>query len=171
MGLALVMIYMLVYYRALGLVVWLGLLVFSATLLALLSLLGETAGLSLSLAGVAGIIVSIGVTADSYIVAFERLKDEIRSGKSMRAAVDRGMTRAFRTILVAHVVTGSAAAILFWLAVGPVKGFALILGISTLIDLFVAYFFTRNVVRLLAGSRLFSEGRFIGMKEALGVAS
>lgn len=170
LGLALVMIYMVLYYRGLGLVVWLGLAVFSATLFAFLSLLGETAGLSLSLAGVAGIIVSIGVTADSYIVAFERLKDEVRSGKSLRAAVDRGMARAFRTILVADFVTGSAAAILFWLAVGPVKGFALTLGISTLIDIFVAFFFTRSATRLLVDRKLFAEGRFLGMKEALRAA-
>ncbi|MDQ4144187.1 MAG: protein translocase subunit SecD [Actinomycetota bacterium] len=170
LGLGLVMIYVLLYYRALGLVVWLGLAVFSATLFAFLSLLGETAGLSLSLAGVAGIIVSIGVTTDSYIVAFERLKDEVRSGKSLRAAVDRGMPRAFRTILVADFVTGSAAAILFWLAVGPVKGFALTLGVSTLIDVFVAFFFTRSATRLLVDKKLFAEGRFLGMKEALRAA-
>ena len=168
-GLGLVMLYVLIYYRSLGLVVWLGLAVFTAALYTVMSLLGEGAGLSLSLAGIAGVIVSVGITADSYIVAFERLKDEIRTGKSMRAAVDRGMTRAFKTILVADFVSGSAAVILFFLAVGPVRGFALTLGIATVIDVLVAYFFTRSAVNLLARTRLMTEGRFIGMKQALGV--
>lgn len=170
-GLGLVMLYTMLYYRALGLVVWLGLAVFSATIYSIMSLLGESAGLSLSLAGVAGIIVSIGITTDSYIVAFERLKDEAHTGKSLRAAVDRGLTRAFRTILIADFVTAAAAVILFFLAVGPVRGFALTLGLATLTDVLVAYFFTRSAVTLLARTRLFSEGRFIGMRSALGVQS
>jgi preprotein translocase subunit SecD len=156
LGLALVMLYVLVYYRSLGLVVWLGLAVFTATLYTVMALLGEGAGLSLSLAGIAGIIVSVGITADSYIVAFERLKDEIRTGKSLRAAIDRGMSRAV---------------ILFFLAVGPVRGFALTLGIATMIDVLIAYFFTRSAVNLLGRTKLMSEGRFIGMKSALGVRS
>ncbi|MGI8406888.1 MAG: protein translocase subunit SecD, partial [Actinomycetota bacterium] len=115
-GLGLVMLYVVLYYRALGLVVWLGLAVFSAFFYSIMAFLGETVGLALTLAGVAGVIVSVGITADSYIVAFERLKDEIRTGKSMRAAVERGMQRAFKTILVADFVTFSAALILFYLA-------------------------------------------------------
>jgi protein-export membrane protein SecD len=170
-GLALVMLYVLLYYRALGLVIWLGLAIFSATMYTVMCLLGQTAGLSLSLAGVAGVIVSIGITADSYIVSFERLKDEVHSGKSLRAAVDRGMVRAFRTILVADFVTGAAAVILFFLAVGPVRGFALTLGLATLIDVLIAYFFTRSAVTLLARSKRFAEGRFIGLRQALGVGS
>lgn len=169
LGLGLVMIYVLLYYRALGLVVWAGLALFSAVLYTVMCLLGATAGLSLSLAGIAGIIVSVGITADSYIVAFERLKDEIRTGKSMRAAIDRGMTRAFNTILVADFVSGSAAVILFFLAVGPVRGFALTLGIATMIDVLIAYFFTRSAVNLLGGTKLMNSGGFIGMKQALGV--
>ena len=171
LGLVLVMIYVLIYYRALGLVVWVGLAVFTAVLYTVLAVLGETAGLSLSLAGVAGIIVSIGVTADSYIVAFERLKDEIQAGKTLRASVERGMARAFRTILVADFVTAAAAIILFFLAIGSVRGFALTLGIATLIDVLIAYFFTRSAVHLLSRTRLFSAGRFIGMRAALGVES
>ena len=141
-GLALVMIYMLLYYRALGLVVWR-----RPDHLRRRSLLARNGSVQGSRSVPepgrgGGIIVSIGVTADSYIVSFERLKDEIRSGKTMRAAVERGMSRAFRTILVADFVTGSAAVILFFLAVGPVRGFALTLGLATLIDVFVAYFFT-----------------------------
>ena len=170
LGLGLVFVYVLLYYRALGLVVWLGLCVFAAAIYVLMALLGETAGLSLSLAGVAGVIVSIGVTTDSYIVAFERLKDEIHSGKSMRAAVERGMARAFRTILVADAVTASAAVILFVLAVGSVRGFALTLGLATLIDVLIAYFFTRSAVHLLVPTRVFSSDGFIGVRHALGVA-
>ncbi|MDQ3986534.1 MAG: protein translocase subunit SecD [Actinomycetota bacterium] len=170
-GLALVLIYMLLYYRALGLVAWLGLVVFTSFFYALMAVLGETVGLSLSLAGVAGFIVSVGVTADSYIVAFERLKDEVRAGKSLRAAVERGMVRAYRTILVADFVTGSAAIILFLIAIGPVRGFALTLGIATVIDVLVAYFFTRSAVNVLAASRLLSSARFIGIKHALRAES
>jgi protein-export membrane protein SecD len=171
LGLVLVMLYALFYYRALGLVVWVGLAVFASILYTLVSILSQTAGLSLTLAGVAGLIVSIGITTDSYIVAFERLKDEVHSGKTLRAAVDRGMKRAFRTILVADFVTGSAAVILFFLAVGAVKGFALTLGLATVVDVLVAYFFTRPAVTLLARRRFFSEGRLIGIKEALGAES
>jgi protein-export membrane protein SecD len=169
LGLGLVMLYVLLYYRALGLVIWLGLAVFAAALYTIMALLGASAGLSLSLAGIAGIIVSVGVTADSYIVAFERVKDEAKTGKSVRAAVERGMARAFKTILVADFVTGAGALILFLLAVGPVRGFALTLGLATLLDIFIAYYFTRSAVNLLARTRFFGSGRFIGVKEALGV--
>ena len=167
-GLALVMIYMIVYYRSLGFIVWLGLACFAASLYVLMAILGEVAGLTLSLAAVAGMIVSVGVTADSYIVSFERLKDEVRAGKSVRAAADRGMQRAYKTIVVADLVTGIAAITLFLLASGSVKGFALTLGLATIIDLFVAFFFTRSAVNLLARSKTFSDKRFIGMKQALG---
>ena len=168
-GVGLVMLYMLVYYRALALVVWLGLAVFTALTYVTLAVLGETSGLSLSLAGIAGIIVSVGVTADSYIVAFERVKDEAHTGKSLRAAVSKGMERAFSTILVADTVTGAAAVILFLLAVGPVRGFALTLGIATIVDVLIAFFFTRSAVNLLAGTKAFTEGKFIGIRKALGV--
>ena len=168
LGIGLVMLYVLIYYRALGLVVWLGLVVFAATNYTIVAWLGATAGLSLSLAGIAGLIISIGVTADSYIVAFERLKDEVRSGKSVRAAVDRGMSRAFRTILVADFVTASAAVILFLLAVGPVRGFALTLGLATLVDVFVFYYFTRPAVTLLARTKRFGSGGIISVRDALG---
>jgi preprotein translocase subunit SecD len=169
LGMGLLFVYVLLYYRALGVVVWIGLLVFSACLYILLALLGEFSGLALSLAGIAGVIVSIGVTADSYIVAFERLKDEAHSGKSVRAAAERGMVRSFRTILVADFVTGAAAIILFILAIGPVRGFALTLGLATLIDVLIAYFYTRPIVNLLARSKRFVNARFIGLRDALGV--
>ncbi len=169
LGLALVMVYVLLYYRVLGLVVWLGLAAFTAAIYSLMSLLGATAGLSLSLAGIAGVIVSVGVTTDSFIVAFERLKDEVRSGKSIRAAVERGTKRAIRTVLVADTVTGLAAVILFFFTVGPVRGFALTLGLSTIIDILMAYYLIRPAVWLLARTRLFGTGSSrMGMKEALG---
>ena len=168
-GLGLVLVYVLLYYRGLGLVIWGGLMVFTAAFYSILALLGRTSGLALTLAGVAGIIVSIGVTTDSYIVAFERLKDEAHTGKSLRASIDRGLARALKTILVADFVTGSAAVILYFLAVGPVKGFALTLGLATIVDILVAFFFTRPLVTLLGRTRLFSSGRFIGIREALGV--
>lgn len=167
-GLGLVMLYMLIYYRALALVVWLGLLVFGSLSYVTVAVLGETAGLSLSLAGIAGLIVSVGVTADSYIVAFERVKDEVHGRKTMRAAVSKGMERAFKTILVADTVTGTAAIILFLLAVGPVRGFALTLGIATILDVVIAYFFTRPAVNLLARSRMARGEKFFGVRRALG---
>jgi preprotein translocase subunit SecD len=170
-GLGLVLVYVLLYYRALGLIIWGGLVLFSAAIFTILATLGETAGLALSLAGIAGIIVSIGITTDSYIVAFERLKDETRSGKSIRASVERGTARALRTILVADVVTASAAVILFFLAVGAVKGFALTLGLSTLVDVLIYYFFTRPAIMLLSRTQLFGGRGFLGMQEALGVES
>lgn len=170
-GLALVFVYVFLYYRGLALVIWFGVVMFTLALYSLLALLGETAGLSLSLAGIAGVIVSIGVTADSYIVAFERLKDEAHSGKSVRASVERGMVRSFRTILVADFVTGSAAVVLFFLAVGPVRGFALTLGLSTMIDVLIAYFFTRPAVNLLTRKKWFTESRFVGLRNALGLGT
>ena len=169
-GLGLVMIYVLLYYRTLGLVIWLGFAQFTALVYAVLAILGETAGLSLTLAGVAGIIVSIGIAADSFIVAFERLKDEVRSGKSIRAAVQRGSDRAIKTILVADFVTGAAAVILFFLAVGPVRGFALTLGLSTLVDVALAYFLIRPAMVLLGRTKHLA-GAAVGAKEPAGVAS
>ncbi len=104
----------------------------------------------LSLAGVTGIIVSVGITVDSYIVYFERMKDEVRAGASVRSCVDRSFTRSFRTILAADLVSLIGAAVLFVLAIGSVRGFALFLGISTILDLFVAYFFMHPLVSLMA---------------------
>jgi preprotein translocase subunit SecD len=164
-GLGLVMIYVLLYYRTLGLVIWLGFAQFTALIYTVLALLGESAGLSLTLAGVAGIIVSIGIAADSFIVAFERLKDEVRSGKSLRAAVQRGSDRAIKTILVADFVTGAAAVILFFLAVGPVRGFALTLGLSTLVDVLLAYFLIRPAMVLLGRTKHLG-GAAVGASEA-----
>src|SRR5205823_3149745 len=154
------------YYRALGLVVFLGLTVSGMLLLSIISKLGTV----LTLAGATGIIVSVGVTVDSYVVYFERLKDEIRSGKTIRSSVDRGFSRAYRTILAADLVSLIAALLLFWLTVGSVRGFALLLGLSTALDMVTAFLFTRPMVILLGRNRLFTEARFLGVARGLAAA-
>jgi preprotein translocase subunit SecD len=166
-GLGLVALYMVLYYRALGLVVWLGLLVSGALMYSLVTLLGQTWGLALTLAGATGIIVSVGVTVDSYVVYFERLKDEIRSGKTIRSSVDRGFSRAYRTILAADAASFIGAVVLYVLSVGSVRGFALFLALSTVLDVIVAYVFTRPMVVLLGRSRLFTEARWVGVARGL----
>src|SRR5437764_9486303 len=158
---------MVLYYRALGLVLWLGLAISGAMLYSIITFLGQTQGLALSLAGVTGIVVSVGVTVDSYIVYFERLKDEIRAGKSIRSSVDRGFKRAYRTILAADLVSIFAAGTLYVLSVGAVRGFAFFLGLSTLLDLITAYFYTRPMVVLLGRSRFFTEARWVGVARGL----
>lgn len=166
-GLLLVALYMLVYYRMLGLVVILGILVTGAATYALVSYLGATAGLTLTLAGITGLIVSVGVTVDSYVVYFERLKDEVRTGKTVRSSVDRGFTKSFRTIVTADVVSLIGAAALYFLAVGPVRGFAFYLGVSTFLDLLVSYFFMHPLVSLM--SRRPSLVRMKGVGIAAGL--
>jgi preprotein translocase subunit SecD len=166
-GLGLVAIYMLLYYRALGLVVWLGLAVSGALMYSLITYLGQTSGLALTLAGATGIIVSVGVTVDSYIVYFERLKDEVRAGKTVRSSVDRGFSRAYRTILAADTASFIGAMLLYLLTVGPVRGFAFFLGLSTLLDVVIAYFFTRPMVIILGRNRLFTEARWLGIARGL----
>lgn len=169
LGLGLVLLYMVFYYRALGLVVLIGLGVSAMIMWSLVSFLGDR-GLALTLAGAVGIIVSVGVTVDSYVVYFERLKDEVRSGKSIRSSVDRGFSRAYRTILVADFASLIGAALLYLLAVGSVRGFAFFLGLSTLLDMVVAYFFTRPMVVLLGRNRLFTEARWLGVARGLAAA-
>jgi preprotein translocase subunit SecD len=136
----------------------------------MVSVLGRTAGYSLTLAGVAGIVVSLGITADSYIVFYERLKDEVRHGKSLRAAVVPAFRRAWQTIIAANLVTIAAAVVLYLLAIGSVKGFALTLGLSTLLDLFVVYLFKRPTVFLLSRSRRLSEMRGMGLLSGVAAA-
>jgi preprotein translocase subunit SecD len=157
-GLALVAILLMVYYRAMGVVAIVGLTVFGAILVAVFAILGRYQGLTLTLAGVTGVIISIGITADSYIVYIERVKEEIRGGRTVRSAADEGFKQAFRTILTADAVSLLGAVLLFFLSVGPVKGFALALGIATLIDLFVARAFTRRAIWLLAHTPLADRG-------------
>jgi preprotein translocase subunit SecD len=167
-GIALVAIYILVYYRALGLVAVLGLALWAGIMFSIVSFLGERYGLALTLAGVTGIIVSIGITVDSYVVYFERLKDEIRSGKTIRSSVGKGFKRAFRTILAANITAFIGAALLFWLTVGAVRGFAFMLGLATMLDVITAYFFTQPLVALLAHNRFFTESRWFGVARGLG---
>ncbi|HXQ19226.1 MAG TPA: protein translocase subunit SecD [Acidimicrobiales bacterium] len=168
-GLLLVLLYTIVYYRLLGVVVLSGLAVTGALLWSIISALGHTSiAPSFDLAGVTGIIVSIGITVDSYIVYFERLKDETRSGRTVRTSVDRGFQSAWRTVLAADLVSFAAAAVLFILAIGEVKGFAFFLGLSTLLDVFMTYFFTRPLVVLLGRNERLSSARF-GISRGLAV--
>jgi preprotein translocase subunit SecD len=168
-GLTLVALYMLVYYRALGLVVIVGLTVWGALLYTIISWLGETRGLALTLSGVTGIIVSIGVTVDSYVVYFERLKDEVKAGRTLRTSTDRAFKRAFRTVLAANFTAFLGALVLWWLTVGSVRGFAFFLGLSTALDVVVAWAFTHPVVVLLSRNRVFTEMPFLGVARGLAV--
>jgi preprotein translocase subunit SecD len=170
LGLILVMGYTIFYYRALGIVVVLGLVTTAALLYAIISALGRSSQLTLDLSGITGLIVSVGITVDSYIVYFERLKDEVRAGRSIRASVDRGFRSAFRTILSADAVSFIGAVVLWWLSVGAVRGFAFMLGLSTLIDVITAYFFTRPLVILLGRNRVFTEARGLGVARGLAAA-
>ncbi len=167
LGLGLVCAYMLFYYRALGLVVVLGLGVWSALNFSMIAWLGETQGLALSLSGVTGIVVSVGVTVDSYVVYFERLKDEIRAGRTLRTTTERAFKRAFRTILAADISSFIGAALLYWLTVGPVRGFAFFLGLATILDVVVAWFFTRPLVAILSRSRFFTGSHWLGLSRGL----
>jgi preprotein translocase subunit SecD len=166
LGAALVFIYMAFYYRLLGLVVLAGMAIWFALQWTIISYLGETSGLALSLAGVTGIVVSIGVTVDSYVVYFERIKDEVRSGRTMRSAVDRGFQKAFRTIIAADATSFIGAVILYTRTVGAVRGFAFFLGLSTLLDVVKTYMFTRPVVSILARRGHFDSSSFIGVTTA-----
>jgi preprotein translocase subunit SecD len=162
-GIALVFVYALVYYRLLGLVMIASLALSAVVVYACLVLLGRQIGFTLSLAGIAGFIVSIGITADSFVVYFERLKDEIREGRTLRSAVPRAWVRARRTILSADAVSFLAAAILYVLAIGDVKGFAFTLGMSTVLDLVVVFLFTHPLMAVLARFPAFGSSRMSGL--------
>ncbi|WP_328882879.1 protein translocase subunit SecD [Streptomyces sp. NBC_00299] len=157
-GLALVVIYLLVYYRGLALIAILSLLISAALTYTIMALLGPTIGFALNLPAVCGAIVAIGITADSFIVYFERVRDEIREGRSLRPAVERAWPRARRTILVSDFVSFLAAAVLFIVTVGKVQGFAFTLGLTTLLDVVVVFLFTKPLLTLLARSKFFSSG-------------
>lgn len=163
-GLLLVVIYTMFQYRALGAVTIGSLLVAGGFTYAIITLLSWGLGYRLSLAGVAGLIVAIGITADSFIVYFERVKDELREGRSLSAAVEHGWKRARRTILASDAVSFLAALVLYMLAVGGVRGFAFTLGLTTIVDLVVVMLFTHPVLALLARTKFFGEGhRFSGL--------
>ncbi|HEX3515443.1 MAG TPA: protein translocase subunit SecD [Trebonia sp.] len=157
-GMVLVIIYLFYYYRGLGLVSVSSLLI--AALLAYLSvvLLSKYQNFTMSLSAIAGLVVAIGITADSFIVYFERLRDEVREGKTLRPAVEAGWKRARRTILVSDTVSFLAAVLLYHFAVSDVQGFAYTLGLTTLIDVIVVFLFTKPMVTLLAGTKFFSSG-------------
>ena len=163
-GLALVFLYMVIYYRLLGLIAMLSLLLSAALLWSVVAYLGENQGLALTLAGVTGIILSIGVAVDSNVVFYEHLKEDFSNGRSLRAAVEGSFASAFSTILKADIASLIGAAILYWLTVGPVRGFALFLGLSTVLDLVASYFFMRPLTQMLVRSEaLQNRPRLFGM--------
>ncbi len=162
-GLALVFVYCLFYYRALGVLTILSLILSGVVVYAVLILLGRWIGFTLDLAGIAGFIVAIGITADSFVIFFERLKDEIRDGRTFRSAVPRGWVRARRTILSADAVSFLAAAVLYVLAVGQVKGFAFTLGMSTVLDLVVVFLVTHPLVALASRNKFLSHPAMSGL--------
>ncbi|MFF9588693.1 protein translocase subunit SecD [Streptomyces sp. NPDC014646] len=157
-GLALVVIYLVTYYRGLAFIALLSLLASGILTYTLMSLLGPAIGFALNLPAVCGAIVAIGITADSFIVYFERIRDEIREGRTLRPAVERAWPRARRTILVSDFVSFLAAAVLFVVTVGKVQGFAFTLGLTTILDVVVVYLFTKPVMTLLARTKFFSSG-------------
>ncbi|WP_131767197.1 protein translocase subunit SecD [Candidatus Protofrankia californiensis] len=165
-GLALVTLYSFMYYRALGIVVLSSLAVSGLLVYASVVLLGKWIGFTLTLAGIAGLIVSIGVTADSFVVYFERIKDEVRQNRSVRVAVDRAWPPARRTMLSADTVSFLAAAVLYVLSVGSVRGFAFTLGLSTLVDVLIMFIFTKPAVWLLVRRSFFVTSRFSGLTMA-----
>ncbi|WP_426592079.1 protein translocase subunit SecD [Cellulomonas sp. McL0617] len=160
-GLLLVVFYSMFQYRALGLVTVSSLVVSATLTYAIITLLSWLNGYRLSLPGVAGLIVAIGITADSFIVYFERIRDELREGRTLVAAVERGWSRARRTILASDTVNLLAAVVLYVLAVGGVKGFAFTLGLTTLLDILVVFMFTHPVMELLSKTRFFGEGHVL----------
>jgi len=162
-GLALVLVYSLLYYRVLGLLVALSLVASGAMVFAILVLLGRYIGYTLDLAGIAGLIIGIGTTADSFVVFFERIKDEIREGRSFRSAVPRGWARARKTILSGNAVTFLAALVLYILAIGQVKGFAFTLGLTTILDVLVVFLVTWPLVFLSSKSATLAKPAFNGL--------
>ena len=157
-GLALVIGYCFWYYRGLGIVVVASLGIAGILTYACVVLLGSSVGFALNLAGIAGIIVAIGITADSFVIFFERIRDEVREGRSLRTAVETGWRRARQTILIADTVSLLSALVLFVLAIGSVKGFAFTLGLTTLIDVVVVFLFTKPLMTLLARTKFFGGG-------------
>ncbi len=171
-GMILVVVFLLFYYRGLGLVAIGSLLISAVITYASVLLLGKGVGFTLTLPGIAGLIVAIGITADSFIVFFERIRDEVREGKSLRLAVEAGWVRARSTILAADAVSILAALVLFIFAIGVVRGFAFALGLTTVIDIFVVFLFTKPLVTLLARTKFFGQGHKLSGLDAshLGIS-
>ena len=172
-GVAIMLVFMIAYYRKLAVVIIAGLLVWGMTVFTLATFVSELTNYALTLAGATGIIVAVGVTVDTYVVFFERLKDEVRHGRSLRNAAPRSFQATWRTIVSADLVSLMASLVLFWLSVGSVKGFALYLGLTTICDLLVCYFFTRPAVMLLANTKWFDSdaNRAATVGSRLGAAS
>ncbi len=166
-GLITLAVYLVFYYRLLAIVAWLGMTIWAVLAFALVSVAGRAFGYNLTLAGVAGLVIALGVTADSYIVFFERLKDEVRHGRTPRAAVQPAFKRAYRTIVAADFVTGLAALVLYVTAISSVRGFALTLGVATALDLFVVYFFKRPAVFLIARNERLVSLRGFGLTSGI----
>ena len=162
-GVLLVLLFMLLYYRLLAIIVVIGITLSGLIQWNVISLLSTTNGLALSLAGIAGIIVSIGVTVDSYVVFFEKLKDELKTGRTLKNSAERGFKSAWRTILAADIVSLIGAFTLWYLTVGSVRGFAFFLGLSTLCDIVIAWFFTRPTMLMIARTKRFQRGRLFGI--------
>jgi len=170
-GLGLVILYSIVYYRALSIVVVASLALAAVLTYQIMVLLGEGMGFALNLPGIAGVIVAIGMTADSFIIFFERIRDEVREGRSLRTAIETGWVGSRKTILIADAVSLLSAIVLFALAIGSVKGFAFTLGLTTLLDIAIVFWFTKPMVTLLGRTKYFGEGRrFSGFEpEHMGV--
>ncbi|SEL46362.1 preprotein translocase subunit SecD [Rhodococcus maanshanensis] len=169
-GLVLVLLYCLIYYRMLGVLTALSLVLSGVMVYAIMVLLGRYIGFTLDLAGIAGLIIGIGMTADSFVVYFERIKDEIREGRSFRSAVPRGWARAKRTILSGNAVSFIAAAVLYVLAVGQVRGFAFTLGLTTILDVIVVFLVTHPLVHLASKSDFWSKPSINGLGAVQQVA-
>jgi len=167
----LVLIYLIIYYRALGLVVVIGIFVSGAFLYSITTLLSYSDNLTLTLSGVIGLIVSVGVTADSCVVYFERLKEEIRAGRTVRTSVEKGFKRAFRTVLAADFSSFIGALILYALTVGDVRGFAFFLGLATLLNVITTYFFTRPLVVLIGRRSSVGDAGFLSVSRGLGAGT
>jgi len=166
-GMLLVIVYAFFYYRLLGLVITLSLLLSALLTFGMLVFLGRQMGFTLSLAGIAGFIVSLGVAADSFVIYFERLKDEIRDGRSPRSAVPRAWVRARRTIITANAVTILAAVVLYLVGIGAVRGFAFALGLATTLDLVIVFLFRHPMMTMLARTPAFLSPRVSGLGRVL----
>ncbi len=166
-GMLLVAIYAFFYYRLLGSVIFLSLILSGLLTFGALVFLGRTVGFTLSLAGIAGFIVSLGVAADSFVIYFERLKDEIHEGRSPRSAVPRAWVRARRTIISANTITIMAAVVLYIVSIGAVQGFAFALGLATVLDLVVVFLFRHPIMTMFASTKAFMSPRVSGLGRVL----
>jgi preprotein translocase subunit SecD len=166
-GMLLVILYSFFYYRLLGTVIFLSLVLSALLVFGALIVLGRQIGFTLTLAGIAGFIVSLGVAADSFVIYFERLKDEIREGRSPRSAVPRAWARARRTIISANAISIMAAVVLYIVSVGAVKGFAFALGLATVLDLVVVFLFRHPIMAMFARTKAFLSPRVSGLGRVL----